>query len=88
MMHMALIDERAGHRKVRSGDGPLSVRARPSSPSATVPARQPARAEKATVNVHATSCLTPATTADIPVRNQETGRSLPGPGAGHSLHGV
>ena len=35
---------------------------------------------------HATSRLTPETTADTPARNHRAGESLPGPDAGHPLH--
>jgi len=35
-----------------------------------------------------TAALDPGASADTPVRNQGPGRSLPGPDAGHPLHGA
>ena len=73
--------------EVRSGDGPLSVRVRPSSPKRDCARRTTSTGGNAPANVHAKSRLTLQTTADPPVRNQGSGRSLPGPDAGHPLQG-
>ena len=73
---------------LRSGDGPLSVRARPSSLKRDCDRRATSTGEKRLVNVHAKSRLTLETSTDTPVRNQGPGRSLPGPDAGHPLQGA
>jgi len=73
---------------LKSGDGPLSVRARPSSLKLDLARRTPSTGGKCLVNVHATSRLTPETAADTPVRSHRAGASLPGPDAGHPLHGA
>ena len=73
---------------LRSGDGPLGVRARPSSIKHDCDRRPMSPGGKCLVNVHAKSCLILETTAGILVSNQGPGKSLPGPGAGHPLHGA
>ena len=73
---------------LRSGDGPLSVRARPSSIKHDCDPRPMSPGGKCLVNVHVKSCLILETTAGTPVSNQGPGRSLPGPDAGHPLHGA
>jgi hypothetical protein len=71
---------------LRSGDGPLSVRARPSSIKRDCDPRTTSSGGNCLVNVHAKSRLIPETSTDTPVRRQGPGRSLPGPDAGHPLH--
>ena len=71
---------------LRSGDGPPSVRARPSSLKRDCDRRTTSTGGKCLVYVHAKSRLIPELSAGTPVRNQGLGRSLPGPDAGHRLH--
>jgi hypothetical protein len=71
---------------VRSGDDPLSVRARPSSIKCDCARWTTSTGGKCPANVHAKSHLILETSADTPVRKQGPGRSLPGPDAGHPLH--
>jgi hypothetical protein len=59
----------------------------PPGSSVTVTAGDEHRA-RCQVNVHAKSRLIPETQWDTPVRNQGPGQSLPGPDAGHPLHGA
>jgi hypothetical protein len=68
----------------RSGDGPLSVRVRPSSLKRDGDRRATSTAEECPAQVHAMSRLT--LEPDTPVRRQGPGRSLPGPDASHPLH--
>jgi hypothetical protein len=74
-----------GKRKVlaglSSGDGPLSVRGAPP------PSRAPEDPFKPLRRKHLRDPpLSGGASAPPPVRNQEPGRSLPGPDAGHPLH--
>ena len=55
--------------RLRSGDGPLSVRARPSSIKRDCDRRATSTGEKRLVNVHATSRLTPE---PLPALRSET----------------
>jgi hypothetical protein len=73
--------------EVRSGDGPLSVRVRPSSLKRDCAPGQPAQVEGAGQRTREVT-LDPGASADTPVRNQGPGRSLPGPDAGHPLQGA
>ena len=73
---------------LRSGDGPLSVRARPSSIKRDRDRRATSTGEKRLVNVHATSRLTPEPLRALRSETQGPGRSLPGPDAGHPLQGT
>ena len=70
-----------------AGDGPLSVRVRPSSLERDCDRRPTSAGERCLVNAHAKS-LDPGASADPPVRSQGPGRSLPGRDAGHPLHGA
>jgi len=73
--------------EVRSGDGPLSARVRPSSPKRDCGRRTTSTGGKAPTNVHTKSHLTLETTTDTPVRNQ--GKAEPArPDAGHPLQGA
>ena len=67
----------------RAGDGPLSVRARPSSPKRDRDRRTTSTGGTCLANAHARSRLTLETTADTRARNQGPGRRLPGPDADH-----
>ncbi len=71
---------------LRSGDGPLSIRVRPSSLKHACNRRTTSTGEKCQVNGHARSRLTLETSAGTPAINQGTGGSLPGPDTGHPLH--
>jgi hypothetical protein len=62
---------------LRSGDGPLSVRVRPSSLKRDCARRATSTGGKAPANVHAKSRLTLETTADTPVRDQGPGGACP-----------
>jgi hypothetical protein len=68
--------------------GPLSVCTRPSSIKHDRDRGAASTGGKCLVNVHAKSCLIPETSTDTPVRKQGPGGSLPGPDAGHPLHGA
>ena len=68
-----------------SGDGPLSVRTRPSSLKRDCARRTNQRRRKGAGQCTRKVTLDPVATADTPVRNQGPGRSLPGPDAGHPL---
>jgi hypothetical protein len=75
--------------RLQSGDGLMSVRVRPSSLKRDFDRRATSTGGKFLVNVHhAKSRLILETFADTPVGNQGSGRSLPGPDAGHPLHGA
>jgi hypothetical protein len=69
-----------------SGDGPLSVRARPSSIKCDCDRRTTGAGGRCPANVHAKSHLIPETSTGTPVERQGPGSSLPGPDAGHPLH--
>ena len=71
---------------LRAGDGPLSVRARPSSLKRDCDRRTMSTGGKCRVYAHAKSRLTRGVSADTPARRQGPSRSLPGPDAGHPLH--
>ena len=70
----------------RSGDGPLSVRARLSGLKRDCARPATGTGGRCLANVHVKSRLTPETTAGTPARNRGSGGSLPGPDAGHPLH--
>jgi len=74
--------------EVRSGDGPLSVRVRPSSPKRDCARRTTSSGRTAPVNVHAKSRLTLETTADTPVRTKGQAGACPEPDASHPLQGA
>jgi hypothetical protein len=63
--------------EVRSGDGPLIVRVRPSSPKRDCARRTTSTGGKAPVNVHAKSRLTLETSANTPSRNKGQGGACP-----------
>ena len=90
VMPSASVGDRPGVlAPLRAGDGPLSVRVRPSSIKRDCGRRATSTGETYLVNGHAKSLrLTLAASADTPVRNQGPGGSLPGPDAGHPLHGA
>ena len=73
---------------LRSGDGPLSVRVRPSSLKRDCDRRTTSTGEKCLVNVHAKSRLTLEPLRTLRSEDQGPGGSLPGPDAGHPLHGA
>jgi hypothetical protein len=62
---------------LRAGDGPLSVRVRPSSLKRDRARRATSTGGTCRVHVHARSRLTPETSADTPARNHGTGRACP-----------
>jgi hypothetical protein len=66
----------------RSGDGPLSVRTRPSNIKRDSDRRATSAGKSAWSTSHAKSRLTPETPTGTPVRNQGPGRACPGAG-GH-----
>ena len=74
--------------RVRAGDGPLSVRARPSSIKRDCARRTTSTDGRHRADVHTKSRLTLEPNADTPVRDQGPGQSLPGPDAGHPLQGA
>ena len=82
-MRSTRIARRPRTRKARSrarrgsGDGPLSVRARPSSPKHDCARRTTSTGGKAPVNVHAKSRLTLETTAGTPARTKGQAGACP-----------
>jgi hypothetical protein len=68
---------RADTEEVRSGDGPLSVRVRPSSPKRDCARRTTSTGGKAPVYVHAKSRLTLETSANTPAINKGQGGACP-----------
>jgi hypothetical protein len=73
---------------LRSGDGPLSVRARPSRLKRDCARRATSTGGKCLVNASREVTLDPGVSTGTPIRRQGPGGSLPGPGAGHPLHGA
>ena len=63
--------------RLSSADGPLSVRARPSSLKRDCLRRATSTGERCLVNVHAKSRLILETSADTPARRQGPGRACP-----------
>jgi hypothetical protein len=71
---------------LRSGDGPLSVRVRPSSLKRDCDRGTMSTGEKCRVYAHAKSRLTPGCLCGHSGQKPRARRSLPGPDAGHPLH--
>jgi hypothetical protein len=67
-----------------SGDGPLSVRGCPS----TVKGHPKILSDRFAESIFGTRPLSVGASAPPPVRDQGPGGSLPGPDAGHPLHGA
>jgi hypothetical protein len=63
--------------RLRSGDGPLSVRARPSSIKRDCDRRATSTGERCLVKVHAKSRLIPETSTDTPVRTKGQAGACP-----------
>ena len=73
--------------RLRSGDGPLSVRVRPSSLKRNCDSRTTSKVKVPGERTREVT-LDPGASANTPVRSQGPGSSLPGPDAGHPLQGA